>query len=87
MKWLTVRWPAMRSRATKKWWLREHGSLWKEWALILPGGDVVVYDETGHTVRRSNYGSRGRAKTALKVKGFKLLNRKELEVLPPPQVG
>lgn len=48
---------------------------------------MVVYDETGHTVRRSNYGTKGRAKTALKVKGFKLLKRKELEALPPPQVG
>ena len=76
-----------RWRVTKKWWLREHGSLWKEWALILPGGDVVVYDETGHTVRRSNYGTRGRAKSALKVKGFKQLNRRELEADPPPQVG
>ena len=81
MKWMIARW-----RKTKIWWLREHGSLWQEWAEILPGGDVVVYDEFGHTVRRSNYGSRGRAKSALRLKGFKQLKRKELDVRPPPRV-
>lgn len=82
MKWPTIKW-----RSTKKWWLREHGDLWKEWALIQPGGNVVVYDETGHTVRRSSYGSHGRAKFALKLKGFRLMKPKELEAAAPPQVG
>ena len=74
------------AKAMKKWWLREHGTIWQEWALVLPGGYVVVYDENGKTVRRGSYGSRCRARAALKVKGFRLLKRKELKVASPPKV-
>ncbi|MEZ5501216.1 MAG: hypothetical protein R3E50_00670 [Halioglobus sp.] len=70
----------------KKWWLREHGALWQEWALLLPGGYVVVYDETGRTVRRASYGSRFRAIAALRLKGYRCLNRKELQSTSPPVV-
>jgi len=53
---------------------------------VLPGGYVVVYDENGKTVRRGSYGSRCRARAALKVKGYRLLKRKELKVASPPKV-
>ena len=79
--------PEMKTQAMKKWWLREHGSLWQEWALILPGGEVVVYDEKGHTVRRTSYGGRCRARSALKLKGFKRVKRKDLELVYPPQLA
>ncbi len=81
LKWLTGQ-----KQAVKKWWLRQHGSIWQEWALLLPGGYVVVYDETGQTVRRGSYGSRGRAIAALKVKGFRQLKRKELIAASPPKI-
>jgi hypothetical protein len=74
------------TRVVKKWWLREHGSLWQEWAVVLPGGDVVVYDESGRSVRRSSYGTRRKARSALQLKGFRRLKRKELEVLRPPEI-
>jgi hypothetical protein len=82
-----LKWFTGQKEAEKKWWLREHGAIWQEWALLLPGGYVVVYDETGHTVRRGNYGSRGKAVAALKVKGFRPIKRKELTVVSPPQIG
>ena len=81
LKWLTGQ-----KQAERKWWLRVHGTIWQEWALLLPGGYVVVYDETGQTVRRGSYGSRGRAIAALRVKGFRKLKRKELMAASPPQI-
>ncbi|MEZ5571421.1 MAG: hypothetical protein R3E64_05295 [Halioglobus sp.] len=76
----------MRRPPTKKWWLRVHGSLWQEWALILPGGAVVVYDEHGQTVRRSSYGNRWRASSALRLKGYRRIKGKELANVSPPEV-
>ncbi len=70
-----------------KWWLREHGSLWQEWAVVLPGGYTVVYDGLGNTVRRGSYGSKGKAAAALRVKGFRRLKLAELKVRPPPEIG
>jgi|GEM_PF-3435758 len=81
-----LEWTAGQTLAMKKWWLREHGTIWQEWALLLPGGYVVVYDETGHTVRRGSYGSRWKAIAALKVKGFRRLKRKELIAASPPTI-
>jgi len=80
LKWLTGQ-----KQTKKKWWLREHGTIWQEWALVLPGGYVVVYDEAGQTVRRGSYGSRGKAIAALKVKGYRQLKRKELLAASPPR--
>ena len=70
-----------------KWWLREHGSLWQEWAVVLPGGYTVVYDGLGNIVRRGSYGSKGKAAAALRVKGFRRLKLAELKVRPPPEIG
>ena len=70
-----------------KWWLREHGSLWQEWAVVLPGGYTVVYDGLGKTVRRGSYGSKGKAAAALRVKGFRRLKLAELKGRPPPEIG
>ena len=70
----------------KKWWFRQHGTLWQEWALVLPGGYVVVYDETGKTVRRARYVSRFKAASALRIKGYRRLKRKELKAASPPEI-
>jgi hypothetical protein len=70
----------------KKWWYRVHGTLWAEWALVLPGGYVLVYDEEGRILRRAAYGSRWRARAALKVKGFRRMRRKDLAEVPPPEI-
>jgi hypothetical protein len=70
-----------------KWWLREHGSLWQEWAVVLPGGYTVVYDGLGKTVRRGSYGSKWKAAAALRVKGFRRLKLAELKGRPPPEIG
>jgi len=83
---MLLAWTRRHTPQIKKWWLREHGTIWQEWALLLPGGYVVVYDETGQTVRRGSYGSRGKAIAALKVKGFRQLKRKELIEASPPRI-
>jgi hypothetical protein len=75
-----------KTSGTKKWWLREHGVIWQEWALILPRGSVAVYDQDGKTVRRSSYGSWWRARAALRLKGFRPLKAKELDNFSPPDV-
>lgn len=70
----------------KKWWFRIHGTLWQEWAIVLPGGYVAIYDEHGQSIRRCSYGSRFRARAALRLKGFRQLRRKDLEVVSPPEI-
>jgi hypothetical protein len=72
--------------AMKKWWFRQHGNLWQEWALVQPGGYVVIYDESGRVLRRASYGSRFRAAAALRLKGFRRLKRKELQAAAPPEI-
>jgi hypothetical protein len=68
----------------KRWWINKHSTVWREWALVEPGGKIVIYADCGQHVRSTDYGSRFKGIATLKRMGYRRIRRADLQSFTPP---
>ncbi len=70
--------------SSRSWWVLDQGKPWEQWARMKPDGKVCFYDAHGEPILRTHYGRRSRAVSSLKLRRFRKLREKDIELLQPP---
>ena len=69
----------------RDWWIKVHGMLCQDWALLQPVGRVLYVDDLGRITGESVYGSRSEAIQALRRQAFERLDAEGRRLIGTPQ--
>ena len=81
---VTQAWGGIVLFSSRSWWVLDPGLPWEQWARLAPNGMVMFYDAYGKPIVRTNYGSRSKAASSLKLRRFRRLREREVKALNPP---